>query len=160
MASDVKLILDGATREMNRARLSASRVSRSSDLLYALPIATCGLTDEAIRVVVGLCLGLTLRCTPLSAWHNSPLHVALTKCHAKAAQVVPPATISTTPYEELLNVPMFRQQKSQRAQRRRKASRRLDPSSLAKWLQPDTGSHSYGHPGKLLHAYHISEQHC
>ena len=46
-----------------QARLSASRVSHSSDLMYALPITACGLyvlTDEAVRVAVGLRLRLSL----------------------------------------------------------------------------------------------------
>ena len=42
--------------------LLASKASHSSDWLYALPITACGLrlSDEAIRVAVGLRLGLNI----------------------------------------------------------------------------------------------------
>ena len=50
---------------MDKARLLASKAPHSSDWLYALPITTCGLrlSDEAIRVAVGLRLGLNI-CEP------------------------------------------------------------------------------------------------
>ena len=48
-----------------RSRLLAVSADHSSDWLHALPISSCGLrlSDEAIRVAVGLRLGCTL-CTP------------------------------------------------------------------------------------------------
>ena len=62
---DVKAIWEGASSEMDKARLLASKAPHSSDWLYALPITACGLrlSDEAIRVAVGLRLGLNI-CKP------------------------------------------------------------------------------------------------
>ena len=50
---------------MNKARQLTSKVSRSSNWLYALAITACGLRlfDEAIRISVDLRLGLTI-CEP------------------------------------------------------------------------------------------------
>ena len=50
---------------MDKARLLASKTPHSSDWLYVLPITACGLrlSDEAIRVAVGLRLGLNI-CEP------------------------------------------------------------------------------------------------
>ena len=49
----------------NRSRLLAVSAEHSSDWLHALPISSCGLrlSDEAIRVAVGLRLGTTLCAT-------------------------------------------------------------------------------------------------
>ena len=62
---DVKAIREGASSEMDKARLLASKASHSSDWLYALSITACGLrlSDEAIRVAVGLRLVLNI-CEP------------------------------------------------------------------------------------------------
>ena len=50
---------------MDKARLLTSKAPHSSDWLYALPITACGLrlSAEAIRVAVGLRLGLNI-CEP------------------------------------------------------------------------------------------------
>ena len=47
---------------MDKARLLASKAPHSSDSLYTLPITACGLrlSGEAIRVAVGLRLGLNV----------------------------------------------------------------------------------------------------
>jgi len=49
----------------NRSRILAVSADHSSDWLHALPISSCGLrlSDEAIRIAVGLRLGTTL-CSP------------------------------------------------------------------------------------------------
>ena len=59
---DVKANYEGASFEMDKARLLASKASHSSDWLYALPITACGLllSDEAIRVVTSLRLDLNI----------------------------------------------------------------------------------------------------
>ena len=50
-----------------KARFLASLAPHSRDWLLAIPIANCGprLDDEAVRVAVGMCLGLSL-CVPHS----------------------------------------------------------------------------------------------
>ena len=65
MTRDVKAIWEGASSEMDKAKLLASKALHSSDWLYALPITACGLllSDEAIRVAVGLRLGMNI-CEP------------------------------------------------------------------------------------------------
>ena len=52
---EVKAIWEGASSEMDKARLLTSKAPHSSDWLYALPITACGLrlSDKAIRVAVG-----------------------------------------------------------------------------------------------------------
>ena len=54
-----------ASTETDQARLTAIRAQHNSDWLFALPISACGLSldDEAIRVAVGLRLGLNI-CEP------------------------------------------------------------------------------------------------
>ena len=84
---------------------------------------------------------------------------ALTDCHTKDAQVVLPATTrSTTPYEDRLNSPMFRPQKSQRACSWAMGKR---PDGLTLVLEkcslPDTGCHSCRQPSELLPANHVSD---
>jgi len=74
-------VLDGkATVEANlnsahhRASFLAAFSQHSGDWLFALPIASCGLRldDEAVRVAVGLRLGLDLlHSTPLPLWLRS-----------------------------------------------------------------------------------------
>ena len=61
----VKAIWEGANSEIDKARMLASKAPHSSDWLYALPITVCGLrlSDEDIRVAVGLRLGLNI-CEP------------------------------------------------------------------------------------------------
>ena len=72
---DVKAIWEGASSEMDKARLLASKAPHSSDWLFALPITACGLrlSDEAIRVAVGLRLGLNI-CEP----HPCPCETMVT----------------------------------------------------------------------------------
>ena len=55
-------IYDHATCDLDKARLMAIKSPRSSDWLFALPVSTCGLrlSDEEIRIAVGLRLGLNL----------------------------------------------------------------------------------------------------
>ena len=62
---DVKAIWEEASSGMDKARLLASKSPHSSDWLCALPITACSLrlSDEAIRVIVGLRLGLNI-CEP------------------------------------------------------------------------------------------------
>ena len=58
-------LLEGAADDQARARLRASRQTTSGAWLKALPLATLGLRleNEAVRMAVGLRLGLTL-CRP------------------------------------------------------------------------------------------------
>ena len=72
MASDVKLIWEGAICEMDKARLWASRVSNSSDLLFQI-------TTFCINVL------LARPGTPLSMLHNSHLMKHSWTCHGKEA---------------------------------------------------------------------------
>src|SRR5260221_12336926 len=55
----------GSHRPFHTARLLASRVPHSGDWLHAWPITACGLrlSNEAIRVAIGLRLGSSL-CSP------------------------------------------------------------------------------------------------
>ena len=57
-----QVLLDAQTEPFHRARLLAAAAPHSSDWLHALPISACGLrlSDEAVRVAVGLRLGTTL----------------------------------------------------------------------------------------------------
>ena len=62
------------TSAHHRASLFAATSQHSGDWLFALPIASCGLRldDEAVRVAVGLRLGLDLlHSTPLPLWLRS-----------------------------------------------------------------------------------------
>ena len=58
-------VWQSASTETDKARLTAIRAQHSSDWLFALPISASGLRlgDEAIRVTVGLRLGLNI-CEP------------------------------------------------------------------------------------------------
>ncbi len=69
MAADKEYLLTTLTDDLNKARLLATRHPHSGDWLLALPLATCGLRmdDEAIRVAVGLRLGL-----PICESHKCP----------------------------------------------------------------------------------------
>jgi len=62
IVNDKALVLAGATSQIDKARILALSVQHSSDWLFALPISSCGLRldDEAIRVAVGLRLGVEL----------------------------------------------------------------------------------------------------
>lgn len=53
-------LLDHAQHQRDRARLLASQAAHSADWLFALPISAIGLrlTDEAVRVAVGMRLGV------------------------------------------------------------------------------------------------------
>jgi hypothetical protein len=59
------ILLNSATNDCAKARLLATSAPHSGDWIYALPIAACGLKldNEAIRVAVGLRLGINL-CEP------------------------------------------------------------------------------------------------
>ena len=62
---DKSAVLDSAPDSHHRARLLAVTAPHAGDWLHALPISSCGLRldDEAIRVAVGLRLGLNI-CQP------------------------------------------------------------------------------------------------
>ena len=113
------------------------------------------LTDEAIGDSVGLRLGMILRSTRLYTWHN----IYLTGYHVKEAHIVSSAiTRSTRTYEELLNMQVFRPQKNQRAcSEAMKNVRMARPWFSVKVIAAWHGSSSCGHPGKILHANHISD---
>ena len=55
-------LLDSKTTPLDRARLLAAAAAHSGDWLHALPISACGLrlNDEAVRVAVGIRLGIEL----------------------------------------------------------------------------------------------------
>jgi len=57
-----KSLLDAQIEPYNRARLLAAVAAHSGDWLFALPITSCGLrlSDDAVRVAVGLRLGTEL----------------------------------------------------------------------------------------------------
>lgn len=57
-----ELLLDASTEQYHRARLLAAAAAHSGDWLSAVPITACGLrlSDEAVRVAVGLRLGTDL----------------------------------------------------------------------------------------------------
>jgi hypothetical protein len=59
---DMSSVLAAASTAEDRARLLAIKSPHISDWLFALPISSCGLrmNDEAVRVAVGLRLGLQL----------------------------------------------------------------------------------------------------
>src|SRR5277367_3954610 len=65
----------------DRARLLATSAPHASDWLYALPITTCGLRleDEAIRVAIGLRLGLPI-CEPHPCSCGSLVEALVTQC--------------------------------------------------------------------------------
>ena len=62
IAKDKATILAAATSDHDKARLLAVTGRRGSEWLHALPITSCGLRldDEAVRVAIGLRLGLEL----------------------------------------------------------------------------------------------------
>ena len=62
---DISEVWASATDPLNRARLGAVTSAHAGDWMAAFPIASCGLclTDEAVRVAIGLRLGLDL-CEP------------------------------------------------------------------------------------------------
>jgi len=69
--TDRALIESSLVEPSQRARFLAAQAAHSGDWLLALPIANCGLRldDEAVRVAVGMRLGLSL-CVP----HNCDCH--------------------------------------------------------------------------------------
>ena len=66
---DKQSVWDAASSLQDKARVLAATATHSGEWLYALPISACGLRldNEAIRVAVGLRLGL-----PLCAAHRCP----------------------------------------------------------------------------------------
>ena len=64
---DFNVVMEQATKDIDKARLFAVQSPHCSDWLHALSIFSCGLRldNEAIRVAVGLSLGLEL-CQPYS----------------------------------------------------------------------------------------------
>jgi len=60
-----KSLVNNQTTQYHRARLLTSAAAHSGDWLHAVPISACGLrlSDEAIRVAVGLRLGSEI-CQP------------------------------------------------------------------------------------------------
>ena len=65
ISDDKKRVTDAAILSIDKARLAAVTAKHSGDWLHALPISSCGLRldDEAVRVAVGLRLGVEL-CEP------------------------------------------------------------------------------------------------
>ena len=65
LARDLRSVEDAASSPLHRARLLAATAAHGSESIFALPITACGLrlSDEAIRVAIGLRLGLSL-CEP------------------------------------------------------------------------------------------------
>ena len=65
VARDWLSVWQSASTDTDKARLTAIRAQHSSGWLFALPISACGLrlSDEAIRVAVGLRLELNI-CEP------------------------------------------------------------------------------------------------
>ena len=65
IARDASILSGSVTDEYHRARLKAVAAPHASDWLFALPITACGLRldDEAVRVAVGLRLGVNI-CEP------------------------------------------------------------------------------------------------
>jgi len=65
LLTDLALIESSLVEPSQRARFLAAQARHSGDWLLALPIANCGLRldDEAVRVAVGMRLGLSL-CVP------------------------------------------------------------------------------------------------
>jgi hypothetical protein len=63
--SDIAALHNNLTDSHNKARLAAVSTPHSGDWLFALPITACGLRldNEAVRVAVGLRLGINL-CEP------------------------------------------------------------------------------------------------
>jgi len=96
LQADRALIENSFVEPSQKARFLASLAPHSGDWLLALPIANCGLRldDEAVRVAVGMCLGLSL-CVP----HSCPCgeQVDVQRLHAtvcKKCQVESPDTKS------------------------------------------------------------------
>ena len=79
------MLVDSAADAYNKVRLLAVTAPHSGDWLHARPISACGLRldNEAIRVAVGLRLGVTL-CQPTPA--NVVLRLTLTATTALAAR--------------------------------------------------------------------------
>ena len=105
-------LMASCTDPYNRARLLASRAPHSGAWLQAWPITACGLCldDEAIRVAVGLRLGVSL-CTP----HTCPCGMLVDargshglSCRRSAgrqARQAKSTTLSTGPWLELVSHP-------------------------------------------------------
>lgn len=85
-------VLDAQANSVNRARILATAAAHSGDWLHALPISACGLrlSDEAVRVAVGLRLGVELcqahQCPCGATVDTHGLHVLSCKRSAARAQ--------------------------------------------------------------------------
>ena len=65
LARDLRSVEEAASSPLDRARLLTATAAHGSEWIFALPITACGLrlSNEAIRVAIGLRLGLSL-CEP------------------------------------------------------------------------------------------------
>ena len=74
MLQDKAMVEASLVSAHRRASFLASSSQHSGDWLFALPIASCGLRldDEAVRVAIGLKLGLEL-CVPHQYYCGSPV---------------------------------------------------------------------------------------
>jgi len=88
LQADRALIENSFVEPSQKARFLASLASHSGDWLLALPIANCGLRldEEAVRVAVGMRLGLSL-CVP----HSCPCgeHVDAQGLHVTVCKKAP-----------------------------------------------------------------------
>ena len=96
-AADVAAVKSHFCDSFNTARLLAVSAPHSGDWLHALSLATCGLKldNEAIRIAVGLRLGVNL-CEPIALVANWLTLAALTGFPANAAQPEQCAITSST----------------------------------------------------------------
>jgi hypothetical protein len=81
---DKATVLNHSSDAHHRARMSAIISDHSSDWLFALPIASCGLrlSNDAVRIAVGIRLGANI-CVPHIARVVLPwIAVACMVCHA------------------------------------------------------------------------------
>ena len=85
-----RLLFDSFSDEYNTARILACQAPHSGDWLHAIPISACGLRldDEAIRVAIGLRLGIDL-----CIWWMQEGHMG---CHAAEASGGSHAITSST----------------------------------------------------------------
>jgi len=95
LQNDRALIEDSFAEPSQKARFLASVAPHSGDWLLALPVANCGLRldDEAVRVAVGMRLGLAL-CAP----HSCPCggQVDAQGLHAMVCKKAPSRNAAST----------------------------------------------------------------